>query len=469
MWGYFLYAFSAAVPSVEAEFGASKAVVGLHGSFFAVGTVLSGFVIPALVPRWGRRRTIITSLLLAALGMAAIVVGPSLAVTLPGAVTCGTGAATMLALVFTTLTAHHGQAASAALSESTSLGAVGNGIGPLVVGATVALGWGWRPALAVPVVVALALTWLMWRLPRTPALDGDSPAAGGTTEGGTTANSGTRASTANDDGTTTNGRPIDGGTTQLAHPSSTPSAPTGRPSDPANISTPVETETTSVETALPTNPTTGRRAETPTPLAEPTGPAPSVRRGPSPYVWFVLLVMVSQMLELGLVFWTAQLLIVQTGTSDSAAASGVSAIVVGLFVSRAVVGTLSLRRSSIGLLVISFAISLVGWVVMWLATALPVALIGLLAIGIGFGALYPLSIALALRYRTLPLDAAQARMQLIVGAGTVVGPFALGWLSDLTSIHYAVIAIPVLIVLGLGGTAAGARASRTASTGVTAL
>ena len=70
------------------------------------------------------------------------------------------------------LTARHGPAAPAALTEANAVCAGAGILAPLVIGASVDAGGGWRPAMAVEVgliaLVALAALTFRVRLPRPP-------------------------------------------------------------------------------------------------------------------------------------------------------------------------------------------------------------------------------------------------------------------------------------------------------------
>jgi hypothetical protein len=54
VWGWFLYAFTPAVPLIAVEQGVSLGVAGLHGTAMAVGAVLSGLTSPLITLRHGR-------------------------------------------------------------------------------------------------------------------------------------------------------------------------------------------------------------------------------------------------------------------------------------------------------------------------------------------------------------------------------------------------------------------------------
>lgn len=194
MWGWFLYGFGPAVPLIADEQGISRGQAGLHGTAMAIGAVLAGSVGPTLAVRLGRRLVIALGSLLVAVGIAALMVGGTLAVTLTAVAVIGIGGNAVLSAIQPALVVHHGPAAAAAVTEGNAAGSTVGVLAPLAVGATVAAGWGWRPAVAVTAVLAVVVGALVMRLPATEALGRGTPgrraAPAPVTDGTTTARAG---------------------------------------------------------------------------------------------------------------------------------------------------------------------------------------------------------------------------------------------------------------------------------------
>jgi fucose permease len=169
-WGWFLYSFVPGLPLVADELGITRAQAGLHTTFMACGTLTSGFTSAALVRRLGRRGVLLLAAGLLSAGVVALVSAPGLLVTLPAATVAATGGALFIAAAQPALTVHHGAAGPAAVSEGHGTGALVGLVGPLALGGAVALGWGWRPAVAVTLVLAAVTTLLVARLPGQGAL-----------------------------------------------------------------------------------------------------------------------------------------------------------------------------------------------------------------------------------------------------------------------------------------------------------
>lgn len=175
-WGWFVFGFSPAVPLLRAEQGTSRSVAALHGTMLALGAVLAGWFGVALTRRFGRRAVISAGALTLALGVLLLVSGGGLEVTLPGALLAGTGGSTALNATSPALADHHGPAGAAAISEANAGAALVGVLAPLALGASVAAGLGWRPAVGVAAALGVAAFLAVRRLPPDPALDRPEPA-----------------------------------------------------------------------------------------------------------------------------------------------------------------------------------------------------------------------------------------------------------------------------------------------------
>jgi predicted MFS family arabinose efflux permease len=183
IFAYFLYGFGPAVPLIRDELGISRAVASLHGTALAVGGMVGGTAMPALVRRLGRVRVMWTGQAGLAIAVLALWAAHALPATLAGALFAGLSGTLVVNGVAATLSEHHGPAGSASISEANAVaGAVGV-VSPLIVGGTVAVGLGWRPGLA-GLVLAVGVLVLITRVfpvsapaRRQPTADG--PAVGG--------------------------------------------------------------------------------------------------------------------------------------------------------------------------------------------------------------------------------------------------------------------------------------------------
>ncbi|WP_338077239.1 MFS transporter [Cellulomonas hominis] len=170
MWGWLLYSFNPSVPLLARELGVSNAQAGLHGTAMAVGAILAAAVTPRVVRGLGRRAAVVGAGAVLAVGTALLTTGTVLGVTLAGVVVIALGGNVMISASQAALADHHGPAASAAVTEANGVGSGVGLVGPLAVGASVAAGWGWRPAVAVTAVLAVGTAVLVRRLPGDGAL-----------------------------------------------------------------------------------------------------------------------------------------------------------------------------------------------------------------------------------------------------------------------------------------------------------
>jgi predicted MFS family arabinose efflux permease len=149
IWGYFLYGFGPVVPLLRDEQRVSATVASLHGTAIAAGAVVGGAIFPYVVRRIGRGAALWLSLA----GVAGTVLGLCLArpiaATLSATVAIAVFGTVLVGAVVATLSAHHGPAGPAAISEANAA-ACGMGVlAPAVIGASIGAGFGWRPGLAV--------------------------------------------------------------------------------------------------------------------------------------------------------------------------------------------------------------------------------------------------------------------------------------------------------------------------------
>ncbi len=189
LWGWFLYSFGPTVPLLRHEEGTSRAVAGLHGTALAAGSLLSATISVPLARRFGRRRVVLLACLLVALGIVLLVSLRGPALTVPATLVIGLGGALGLNAVNPILADHHGERGAGAIGEANAIATACGILGPLAIGAGVALGLTWRGATVLTLPLAATAVWLLSRAPNEPALvvPGRRPAALGAETGGDTA------------------------------------------------------------------------------------------------------------------------------------------------------------------------------------------------------------------------------------------------------------------------------------------
>jgi predicted MFS family arabinose efflux permease len=157
VFAYFFYGFGPVVPLLLREQHTTRAVAALHSTAFAVGGVVCGTLAPWAVRRCGRQVTTWTALGGMSAGVLGFAVAHALWATLSLAMFASACGTLVVTIAMAALSEHHGAAGPAALTEGNSVAAGIGLLAPLVVGATVAAGWGWRPGLAVVAGLAALL------------------------------------------------------------------------------------------------------------------------------------------------------------------------------------------------------------------------------------------------------------------------------------------------------------------------
>ena len=170
-YGYFLYGFGPALSVLRDEQGTSRSVAGLHGSALAFGSLLAALVTARLVARFGRTPVIVGGLATMCAGIVLFTATTALPATLTGALIGAFGGSFVVVVVPPVLLDRHGAGGPASVSEANALAAGVGTVAPLVVGASVGLGLGWRPAVLVllPVAAVLAVASRWVRAPRPAA------------------------------------------------------------------------------------------------------------------------------------------------------------------------------------------------------------------------------------------------------------------------------------------------------------
>jgi len=396
VWGWLLYSFNPSVPLLASELGITGAQAGLHGTAMAVGGLAAAPLTPRVVRRAGRRGTLVGGSLLVALGVVGLLLGPTLPWTLTGMFVTALGGNVMIASTVVGIAQHTGPAASAAITEANGAGSTVGLVGPLVVGACVAAGWGWRPGVAVTIALGIAAAVLLARLPASPALPRGlrSGAASGAASGqGATATPAVAPA-------------VGGGTTAGSAATSGP----GR-----------------VRFAVPL---------------------------------FLTSIVAATALENATTYWATDLVLSRTDAGAGIATATAAGLIAGMSAVRFVVGPLSLRVHPAHLLAASFGVAVLGWAILWTATDARVALAGLVVAGIGYGVQYPLSVALLLAASPGQADRTQSRATLAGALAIGVAPFLLGALADAFGTHRAFLLVPVVAVVGMVVATLGGRVVR---------
>lgn len=178
-YAFVLNGFGPVVLEIRDDLGLSRTMAGLHSTGMAVGTLLAGAIGEGVRRRWGWRGVLWTGIVLLAAGVLGLGLATTVALTLPSAVVVGFGGTLLLVMVPGVLSAHHGAASGALVSEAHSTASLIGVVAPLSVGASMALFGEWLPAFAVMTILVLpALALRRPPLPDPPTTPADPLAEG---------------------------------------------------------------------------------------------------------------------------------------------------------------------------------------------------------------------------------------------------------------------------------------------------
>lgn len=163
--------------------------------------------------------------------------------------------------------------------------------------------------------------------------------------------------------------------------------------------------------------------------------------------WFALALCIGA--EFSFMLWSGDLLRDRAQVSTAVAAAGLSAVAVGMTISRIASSRLLKHYSMQQLFVGATVLALVMWFPLWFSTSAPIMLASMLVIGLGLGAHFPLGMSRLLKSAPGMVEEAAARSSLAAGLAGAIMPFALGVIGDAVGIHAAFVAVPLLFVVAL--------------------
>jgi fucose permease len=173
-------------------------------------------------------------------------------------------------------------------------------------------------------------------------------------------------------------------------------------------------------------------------------------RLPSIYWAYVLVLFLGVAIEWSMIFWGADFLENGIGLKRDNAVTAMVIFFVAIPIGRAAGSGLSRRFSAQRLLLMAFALVILGFFPFWLVRWLPLNLLGLFITGIGVANLFPLGLSVASSVVSPRLsDAASGRVSLAAGAAILIAPQILGSLADQVGISNAYGVVAVLSVVAI--------------------
>ncbi|WP_435055507.1 MFS transporter [Micromonospora aurantiaca (nom. illeg.)] len=456
LWGFFLYGFGPVVPLLRDEQGTSAAVAGLHSTGIAVGALAGGALFAPVARRLGRGPAIWLGLAGVAAGVTALGLLRPLPATLASVAVIATFGMMVVSGVSVVLTARHGPAAPAALTEANAACAGMGILAPLTIGATVDAGLGWRPLMAVEVglitLVALAALTFRVRGPKTAPADAAAgtpvPVAASTRVSAVPALGVSEAVVP---------APVVPGPVVPAPVVTAPVVPASvvpAPAVPASVvpapAVPASVVPASGAVEAVATDSSVRASAVPA-SGEPVSSFGSGAAGRLPRAYWIawVLMSVTGSIEVCLSLWTADVLRTHAGLSAGGASAAVAAIVCGMFAGRLAGGRAALRWAPVPLLLGALTVSMAGFALFWGSTVGWLAVTGLVVLGLGNALHYPLAISIALAVAGPAADKAAGWSAYSMGVGFGIAPVALGWVADGVGPHPAFLLLPAFIAVAV--------------------
>jgi len=178
LFGFMLNVQGNIVPLLKAELGLSYGTVGLHASALAGGMMTTGLLATSLLARLGRRRAMWLGALGLIIGAALLGLARDPALSIGACALIGAIGGLVPVVVASSLADLHGERRDVAYTEANAASYVVSLLGPLGIGAALAVGIDWRFALAAAVALALLVV-VGFRRVRLPDAPRSAPAEHG--------------------------------------------------------------------------------------------------------------------------------------------------------------------------------------------------------------------------------------------------------------------------------------------------
>lgn len=162
IYGYCLYGLGPALDALRGELDVSRGAIGLAGSAFAVGAVLTALGAPPVLTRVGHGTILRAGLTGLGVGTVMLVVAGPLVTVIAATFVMGVTGTAVLVVVPLVVEVRQPEARAAALSEANVGAAAAGVLAPVAVGGAILIGAGWR-AGALLVLAAIAAVFLLGR------------------------------------------------------------------------------------------------------------------------------------------------------------------------------------------------------------------------------------------------------------------------------------------------------------------
>ena len=165
--------------------------------------------------------------------------------------------------------------------------------------------------------------------------------------------------------------------------------------------------------------------------------------------WAMLTLVFSSAVEMAYIFWATDLLSARSSLGTVAAATALSAVVLGILVGRAAGSWLVERWDAERTLMAALLVLSAGFILTWVWPVAGVIVIGLFIVGLGISVQFPLGMARTMRASAGQPDKAAGYASAGVGIAGASVPFGLAVLADTIGVHGAFLIVPVLIAAAI--------------------
>lgn len=157
MFGYGIGLLSPLIAQARKDMDFSFAVSGMHSSFWALGTLLIGFIGPSIVTKLGRKNTRILAMVTTSIAITAFCLDFSLIFTFGGAFLFGSVGTFLITTALASLSEKHPENQVSINAEANAVGALMAAFAPIFFGLMVDSPLGWRAVAIPPVALTLYL------------------------------------------------------------------------------------------------------------------------------------------------------------------------------------------------------------------------------------------------------------------------------------------------------------------------
>ena len=186
----------------------------------------------------------------------------------------------------------------------------------------------------------------------------------------------------------------------------------------------------------------------PKPSAEPVHVDAAARSGRLAPTLVVVFAVVA--LEFALSFWLASYLNDSVGLPRQMAVGMVAGLYAANLGGRVVASRLARHFNTVGVLAASIGVGLVGMPMLLAATGAVVAGLGLVLVGAGIGATFPLTSSLHVAASPRPADTAVGQVLAVAAIGQICGPLAVAGIAQVAGLRVGLFTLPVLAILAVG-------------------